>query len=123
MRASRAFLLWTVTAALAACGTGHPRGVPSRFDDSAPFAWRSRAPDDYPVHGIDVSRYQTGVNWSRAASSGVAFAFIKATEGGDIADPKFAEHWSGAASAGIPRGAYHFYYHCRTGAEQAASVR
>jgi len=120
MRVSKGIVLSTLLVALAACGGGHPRGVPSRFDDSAPFAWRANAPDNYPVHGIDISRYQSGVNWSQAASSGVAFAFIKATEGGDVADPMFAQHWWGAGNAGIPRGAYHFYYHCRTGAEQAA---
>ena len=47
--------------------------------------------------------------------SGVSFAFIKATEGGDRVDDKFAEHWRGTRAAGIPRAAYHFYYFCRTG--------
>lgn len=31
--------------------------------------------------GIDVSNYQTDVNWNSVASSGVVFAYIKATEG------------------------------------------
>ena len=47
------------------------------------------------------------------------FAFIKATEGGDLVDPMFRDNWRGARRAGVPRGAYHFFYHCRPAAEQA----
>ncbi len=108
--------------ALAACGGGggHPYGIPDQFSDADPYPWRGTVPARYEVHGIDVSRYQGDIDWFRAAGAGVRFAFIKATEGGDVADPQFAAHWRGAAQAGIPRGAYHFYYFCRTGAEQAA---
>ena len=49
----------------------------------------------------------------------VDIAFIKATEGGDFVDPLFQDHWRGAAQAGVKRGAYHFYYHCRPAIEQA----
>lgn len=111
--------------ALAACGGGgrvggHPYGIPAQFSDSDPWPWRGQVPSDHQVHGVDVSRWQGPIDWYSAAGAGVRFAFIKATEGGDIADPLFADHWNGAAQAGIPRGAYHFYYFCRTGAEQAA---
>jgi lysozyme len=110
-----------VMVALAACGGGHPQGIPSQFGDSDPWHWRGRGvPSRYEIHGIDVSRYQGDIDWARVAASDVRFAFIKATEGGDVADPQFAAHWFGTARAGIPRGAYHFYYFCRTGAEQAA---
>lgn len=77
-------------------------------------------PDDHPIKGIDVSKYQGTVNWSAVRASGAAFAFIKSTEGGDRIDDRFAENWANAQAAGMPRGAYHFYYFCRTGAEQAA---
>ena len=110
-------------AALTACGGGrggHPYGIPAQFGDSDPYEWRGRVPAKYDVHGIDVSRFQGDIDWPRVAASGVSFAYIKATEGGDVADPMFASHWVGAAQAGLPRGAYHFYYFCRTGAEQAA---
>jgi lysozyme len=91
-----------------------------RFADRDPTDWKFRAPWTYPVHGTDVSKYQTGVNWAAAKAGGVSFAFIKATEGGDRVDDRFAEHWRGAKAAGVPRGAYHFYYFCRPAAEQAA---
>ncbi|KAB0680812.1 glycoside hydrolase family 25 protein [Aureimonas leprariae] len=77
------------------------------------------SPEDYPVHGIDLSKYQGDVDWPAAKKGGVAFAYLKATEGGDRVDAKFAENWAAARAVGMPRGAYHFFYHCRTGKEQA----
>ena len=59
--------------------------------------------------GIDVSHFQGAVDWPAVAASGVRFAFIKATDGVDDIDPRFAQNWAGAKSAGIVRGAYHFF--------------
>ncbi len=73
----------------------------------------------YPVHGIDVSKYQGNIDWDAARDGGVAFAYLKATEGGDRVDDMFLANWKAAGAAGVPRGAYHFWYHCRPGAEQA----
>jgi lysozyme len=77
-------------------------------------------PDDHPIKGIDVAKYQGSVDWASVRDAGASFAYVKATEGGDRIDDRFAENWAGAKAAGLPRGAYHFYYFCRTGAEQAA---
>lgn len=74
----------------------------------------------FDVHGIDVSRYQGDIDWASVRDSGVRFAWIKATEGGDVLDDKFARNWDQAKVAGVPRGAYHFAYWCRPMAEQAA---
>ena len=57
-------------------------------------------PHDYPVHGIDVSKFQGDIDWNAVASSGVKFAWIKATEGGDRADERFQANWTGAKIAG-----------------------
>jgi len=73
----------------------------------------------YPVTGIDVSHHQADVDWTAAASSGVNFAFIKASEGGDFTDPKFRENWRGAMAAGLAVGPYHFFTFCVSGAAQA----
>lgn len=89
------------------------------FGDRKPHPWDGFAPQTYPVHGIDVSRWQASIDWPTARAAGISFAFIKATEGGDVADPRFAEHWADAGRAGMPRGAYHYYYFCRTPEEQA----
>ncbi|MEI4488478.1 GH25 family lysozyme [Frigidibacter sp. MR17.14] len=115
----RALAAVGVFALLAACG-GPPPGIPSQFSDAAPHDWRGRMPIHYEIHGVDVSRYQGNINWDAAARGGVSFAFIKATEGGDVADPTFQQNWIQARMAGVPRGAYHFYYFCRTAEEQAA---
>ncbi|PNG25956.1 glycoside hydrolase family 25 protein [Methylocella silvestris] len=77
-------------------------------------------PSDYQIHGIDVSKYQGEIDWASVRGAGVQFAWIKATEGGDHVDDKFAQNWASAKAAGIPRGAYHFAYWCRPAEEQAA---
>jgi lysozyme len=90
-----------------------------RFSDADPADFNGSHPQRYPVHGIDVARFQTQIDWPTVRANGVSFAFIKATEGGDLVDPMFKDHWRDARRAGVPRGAYHFYYHCRPAAEQA----
>jgi lysozyme len=78
------------------------------------------SPEDFAIHGIDVSKYQGDINWNAVKASGVKFAWIKATEGGDYVDEKFAQNWAEAKAAGVPRGAYHFAYWCRPADQQAA---
>jgi lysozyme len=131
----RALLLVGLVLGLTACGSGRkfdgPTYVPPnpskvsypstlKFGDYDPWDWTGTTPSNYAVHGIDVSRWQTYIDWSRAKNAGVAFAFIKATEGGDFLDPKFHEHRNGARKAGMRYGAYHYYYFCRPAHEQAA---
>jgi lysozyme len=94
--------------------------IPAKFADSDPQDFGANAPSRYPVHGIDVSKYQGDVDWQKARAHGVSFAFIKATEGGDRVDPKFDEYWHEARAAGVPYAPYHFYYFCTPPAEQAA---
>ena len=59
--------------------------------------------------GIDVSVHSGAVDWSTVAASGHGFVVLKATEGVDLADAAFAEHWPAVKAAGLVRGAYHFY--------------
>lgn len=69
--------------------------------------------------GIDVSHHQGKIDWQAVSRSGVAFTYIKASEGGDFVDPAFATNWAAARAAGIATGAYHYFTPCRTGADQA----
>jgi lysozyme len=70
------------------------------------------------IRGVDVSYYQGDIDWPTVHASGVTFAYIKATEGGDYLDSKFQQNWVAAKAAGLQRGAYHFYYLCRPVREQ-----
>lgn len=97
----------------------NPSITAPNFGDKDPHPWQGRNPDRYPVHGIDVSRFQTAIDWPTARANGVNFAFVKATEGSDRLDPMFQDHWRGAGRAGVLRGAYHFYYHCGPASDQA----
>jgi lysozyme len=66
-------------------------------------------PKGHTVRGIDVSRYQTHVNWPEVRRDRIAFAFIKATEGFYLQDKLFDYHWQESCDIGLLRGAYHFY--------------
>ena len=75
----------------------------------------------YPKQGIDVSHHNGDIDWRALRPQGVSFVYIKSSEGGDFRDPAFSTNWRNAASAGIARGAYHFFTLCRPGKDQAAN--
>ncbi len=56
------------------------------------------------VPGIDVSHWQTVVDWETVAAGGEHFAFAKASEGADISDQYFADNWQFDQSrlSGVP---------------------
>jgi len=119
-----------LTLFLATCTTSptgvldiRPGDAGPRFGDNDPHDWvnesRGRNPWDYPVHGIDVAKYQGDIDWAAVKRAGISFVFMKATEGGDRVDERFNEYWVKTRQAGIPRSAYHFYYFCRPAFEQA----
>jgi GH25 family lysozyme M1 (1,4-beta-N-acetylmuramidase) len=63
---------------------------------------------DTRPYGIDVSHYDGTINWSQVYAAGKVFAWQKATEGVTYNDPTLATNMSGAKSAGVLIGAYHF---------------
>ncbi|KAG9309495.1 glycoside hydrolase family 25 protein [Chiua virens] len=70
--------------------------------------------------GIDVSDYQTDIDWTTVVDNGIQFVYIKATEGTDYISPEFSSQYTGATDAGLIRGAYHFAHPDEsTGATQA----
>ncbi|WP_210518304.1 glycoside hydrolase family 25 protein [Hymenobacter terricola] len=73
----------------------------------------------YSVHGIDVSAYQGRIDWPEVARNRVRFAFIKASEGATLRDPRFARNWREARAAGVLCGAYHYFQPNRDGQTQA----
>ena len=78
-------------------------------------------PSGYYCYGIDISRYQTDIDWgkikvltdaqSRTTNSvnlakdirNISYVFIKATEGNSFKDKYFKRHWRNAAKCGIRR--------------------
>lgn len=125
MQFTNKILLALVLALTVACGGGGGisrapgPGANPYLGDSAPHGWGGAHPYGHAVHGIDISRWQGNIDWNRVRGAGISFAFMKATEGGDHTDPNFMRYWREAGNARIPRGAYHYYYFCRSGAEQA----
>lgn len=83
--------------------------------------WRFNYPghSKYPVRGIDISHHQGTIEWDKIKKQRVHFVYMKATEGGDYKDPEFDRNWRESASAGLARGAYHFFSFCKSGGEQA----
>lgn len=123
------FAVWIMLALISLGPCAHAQGnrdaqatgaAPAlKYKDSNPVDWVGRTPGSYPVHGLDVARFQNTIDWHRVRAAGIDFAFIKATEGGDLLDPKFRRNWRQAGRAGIPRAAYHFYYFCTPARVQA----
>jgi lysozyme len=48
-------------------------------------------------------------NWTALAAADVHFVYLKATEGATYTDPAFSNYWRQAKTAGVRRGAYHFF--------------
>jgi lysozyme len=59
------------------------------------------------VRGIDVSKWQGDVDWSRVASTPVRFVIMRATRGNAYDDPRYAEYLAEASANGLVVGAYH----------------
>ena len=81
-------------------------------------------PVAYAIHGIDVSKYQSVIDWEdvkamQSENIKIGFGFMKATEGLENVDGRFKKNWFEAKKAGIPRGAYHFFNAGKSGKAQA----
>ncbi len=67
--------------------------------------------------GIDVSAYQSEIDWTAVAGSGRAFAYIRLSFS-RTTDKRAAEYWDGARRAGLVCGGYHFFRNCTPVARQ-----
>ena len=98
----------------------------------APYRYRWRAifgeaklPDNYSIHGIDVSHHQGTIDWDKVATATIAddarveFVFIKATEGKSHLDRNFQRNFRKAGQYGLIRGAYHYFSPNVPGDQQA----
>lgn len=62
----------------------------------------------HPVAGVDVSGWNSPLDWHQAYAGGIRFAFVKATEGQTFISKVCRGHVLGAQSAGVKAGVYHF---------------
>ncbi len=58
--------------------------------------------------GIDISKWQGEVDFSKARKAGASFVYVKASQN-QWTDEQFKRSWSEAKNNGLLRGAYHFY--------------
>ena len=72
------------------------------------------------IPGIDVSHYQGVIDWAALiAGSGKRFVYTKATESISAVDPYFHDNWVNSKTAGLLRGAYHFFHPDQDASAQA----
>jgi GH25 family lysozyme M1 (1,4-beta-N-acetylmuramidase) len=90
-----------------------PTPAPTPVGQPAPTPTPTPTPTTYKplpntLEGIDISHWQNTINWASVAKAGKKFAFMKASEDVDYADPLYQTNRAQAKSNGIVVGAYHF---------------
>jgi GH25 family lysozyme M1 (1,4-beta-N-acetylmuramidase) len=73
------------------------------------------------VPGIDVSYWNAGIDWPKVRATGQRYVFVKASEADYYRDSTFDDNWLVAKSAGLLRGAYHFF-RCNVDAKKQADA-
>ncbi|HSQ65360.1 MAG TPA: GH25 family lysozyme [Polyangiaceae bacterium] len=61
------------------------------------------------VKGIDVSKYQGTIDWSKVAAAGIKFGFARVSDGTQYPDSFFAANWKNMKAQGLVRGVYQFF--------------
>ncbi|MFK4098536.1 lysozyme [Streptomyces sp. NPDC019531] len=116
-------LLHTVPATAAETPTVPPRGSAHMGMGVVAHEGQDGLPSDtraVRTEGVDVASYQGNVAWPTLWSSGVRWAYTKASEGTYYTNPYFAQQYTGSYAVGMIRGAYHFATpDTTTGATQA----
>jgi GH25 family lysozyme M1 (1,4-beta-N-acetylmuramidase) len=116
------FLASSLACALTASGCGSSEDV---YDEGA-----LTAQSGWAVHtacgqgatttsGVDVSKWQSSIDWPSVKSDGVVFAFVRVSDGTQNIDPQFAANWQGTKAAGIIRGAYQYFRPSQSATGQA----
>src|SRR5512140_1154020 len=95
-----------IAAPARSCYASHDAGS----GDDLHLAIAPRGPPMATVPGIDVSYWQSGIDWPKVRATGQRFVIIKATEGETYTDPTFNDDWNGARVSGLLRGPYCFFH-------------
>lgn len=74
--------------------------------------------------GIDVSTFQSNIDWKKVKGNGIQFAMLRGGYGRYEKDEKFERNYKNAKAAGVPVGVYHYTYANTVGKaqEEAAFV-
>ena len=73
----------------------------------------------YVIRGVDVSHHNGHINWSQLKNEGIAFAYLKVTEGLSHLDRNYKSNYSESKQSDIKIGTYHFYIFGLDGVLQA----
>jgi lysozyme len=71
------------------------------------------------IKGVDVSRHNGDVDWTKVKGAGQTFAFARVSDGITHVDFKFNDNWAGMKRVGLVRGAYQFFRPQRDPIDQA----
>jgi lysozyme len=90
----------------------------ARYAEPVTFA----LPESYKIRGIDLSRFNGEVDFTKLRADGLRFVYLKATEG-RTRDTMFARNWTAARQANLKVGAYHEVSVCGAADEQFDAIR
>ena len=91
-----------------ACGPAPRHEVPVDFER---YAVKTVCPQSGTLTpGIDVSKWQSTIDWAAVKNSGlVEFAIARATHGINVIDEKFDANFKGIKAQGLVRGVYQYF--------------
>ncbi|MDI3404559.1 lysozyme [Streptomyces cavernicola] len=89
-------------------GSAHMGMGVVEHDGEGPMPPDSPSAAAVQTEGVDVSSHQGNVNWASLWSSGVKWAYVKATEGTYYKNTYFTQQYNGSYNVGMIRGSYHF---------------
>ncbi|MCK6544636.1 hypothetical protein L6R52_02105, partial [Myxococcota bacterium] len=95
----------------AACGGEEGDGAGAGYVDEAvdESALSRTCSSGATLRGIDVSYWQSTIDWDQVAGAGIEFAFIRVSDGLVHVDSQFERNWREARRVGIRRGVYQFF--------------
>ncbi|SEF11797.1 Lyzozyme M1 (1,4-beta-N-acetylmuramidase), GH25 family [Arthrobacter alpinus] len=101
-------------------GTYSGTGIQGTPISQSPGAGSAQNPSAAGPRGLEVSEWQSEMNWAAQKTDGITYSYIKATEGNSFTNSHFATQQSASKAAGLLTGAYHLASpDVSTGAEQA----
>jgi GH25 family lysozyme M1 (1,4-beta-N-acetylmuramidase) len=104
--------------------TPAPTPTPTPTPKPTPTPTPTPQPTPLPntTEGIDISHWQGTIDWSKVATAGKKFAYMKASEDTNYVDPTYVTNRAQARSAGLKTGAYHFAQPSTTVGDAAAQA-